>query len=868
MTLFNRYTLLFKSFFLMFVASLLLACGGGDENNSATQKPAIEGDFFPLESGFRWNYEVTTQDNMGREIRFLTSQMTEGTLVVGGEDVFAVREISPENGGLLSIDYISKTKDVIRSISNDEYPSVDILHFPIKQGDRFVQANRNNIDVGNDYDRDGINDTLSIYVDAVVTGLEDIQTPAGFFKGALKITGQGTFTYRYSSNGQQYVIKQSIVNWYADGVGLVKEINQYFYPNQPLPQTTTTTLQSYLIGSTTNDTLSPNITQISPAENSRQGGMPIVNVQFSENVNGRAFNPATVRLFSASGQFVAGKVEYSNKTLTFTPQAIVNSGDYIFTIVPNTVIDLVGNKIETAVELHFKVDSNAPSIIATSPLPDADMVPLDSSITLDFSEALDPTSIDNYSIQLLTQVWNTPIESTVSIEGKRVTLTPKSPLKRDTRYVVVISTSVKDITGNAIPETYSFKFSSYSGLFKPYQAIFVGSSPEAVTIGDVNGDSRNDVVMTTGFNSDAANDNKLIVFLQQADGSLSPPAKYSLSSDYICRAHSVAIADVDGDGKPEVVVGKNSCGIEVLGRTAFGNWVSRDLLPSVDAHKIRTADLNNDGKQDVVGTGWGTGTVSVWYQGVDGKLNSPVVYPIAHAGWEDMKVGDINADGLSDIVILSGQGERSTALGYILQLSAGGFSKPKYLDVSTASFMLGLGAIAIGDINGDARGDLVVAMGGNKPDSRLGLFLQSSGGVLAPMTTQPTLDIPNAVEIGDVDNNGLNDILILHRGWQTLSLYKQLLDGSLAPEEYFSTPPGTGENTHGLAVGDINGDGYQDVVMSNIGGNLIVLYNSSLKVAAATKSVALNRQSISAVMLENTRNNTRLKAKSLNMLQP
>ena len=63
-----------------------------------------------------------------------------------------------------------------------------------------------------------------------------------------------------------------------------------------------------------------------------------------------------------------------------------------------------------------------------------------------------------------------------------------------------------------------------AGMFAPYQAYPVGSWPEAVAIGDVTGDGRADVVMTTSYYFDPANDFRLFVFAQAADRTLEPPS--------------------------------------------------------------------------------------------------------------------------------------------------------------------------------------------------------------------------------------------------------------------------------------------------------------------------------------------------------
>src|SRR5690349_6733099 len=65
-------------------------------------------------------------------------------------------------------------------------------------------------------------------------------------------------------------------------------------------------------------------------------------------------------------------------------------------------------------------------------------------------------------------------------------------------------------------------------LFKPYATFPVGSFPQGVAIGDLNGDGRADVALTTTFYFDPDNDNCLHVFLQAQDGTLLPRVKYPL----------------------------------------------------------------------------------------------------------------------------------------------------------------------------------------------------------------------------------------------------------------------------------------------------------------------------------------------------
>jgi FG-GAP-like repeat len=247
------------------------------------------------------------------------------------------------------------------------------------------------------------------------------------------------------------------------------------------------------------------------------------------------------------------------------------------------------------------------------------------------------------------------------------------------------------------------------------------------------------------------------------------------------------------------------------------------MYSSTDTNKIRLGQLNGDGRLDVAGVGWGTNTVSVLLNDGQGGLKAPVAYPVQHAGYEDLEIGDVTGDGLDDLVVMSGQGFVPN-VSVVPQLAAGGFgaAAPSTVDPSALTHGIGLG-----DVTGDGRNDVVASYGGNSPGSAIAVLAQTAGGTLGAPTSYPSYDIPEPVDVADLDLDGRADVVVLHGGWLKAGVYRQQADGTLGSEALYTLPYASHYNPHGLAVGDVNGDGSPDVALADYNNGLIVLRNAT-----------------------------------------
>jgi Domain of unknown function DUF11/FG-GAP-like repeat len=358
-------------------------------------------------------------------------------------------------------------------------------------------------------------------------------------------------------------------------------------------------------------------------------------------------------------------------------------------------------------------------------------------------------------------------------------------------------------------------------LFQPYQAFDVGSWPEAVAIGDVTGDGRADVVMTTGFYFDPANDDRVWVFAQTDVGSLADPVSYSTGST--ATPSSVDVGDVTGDGRADVVVGLDGTGLQVYAQLGDGTLGAPSLHATANGDLVRLGHLDADGRLDAAAVGWGTNSVSVFLNDGAGGFQAPVQYSAQHAGYEDLEVADVSGDGRHDLVVMSGQLYAVPNVSVLAQGAAGGFGPAAEYRVGTNVNTQGIG---VGDVTGDGRADVVASYGGNSPNARVAVFAQNAGGTLDAPVAHSSYDIPEPVEVADVDLDGRDDVVTLHGGWNRAGVYAQAA-GTLAPEDLYAIPYASHYSPHGLAVSDVSGEGSLDLVLADYNHGLVVLYGTT-----------------------------------------
>jgi len=333
-----------------------------------------------------------------------------------------------------------------------------------------------------------------------------------------------------------------------------------------------------------------------------------------------------------------------------------------------------------------------------------------------------------------------------------------------------------------------------------------------VVAGDFNGDAFTDVLaLSTLYPITAAGQSNVKAYLSTGPDAFAAPVLYGAGTDPLW----IAAADLNNDGATDVVTASYDDGaLAVLfaNKAVPGTFNPAVMLSSPGASQVAVLDMNGDGLPDLVSADFG---VSLFMQTSAGTFASPV--SLYSGGANFVALGDLNNDGVPDVALTD-----STGVKVLLRtggLAATTFAAPATVFTQTVNAnLVGANLIAIGDIDGDGLNDLVITdpgpTGGATPTINILLQDPSNLGSFLPPVSYPgtTDDVPVSIVLKDLTGagNGVLDIVVGNQQSVTVLLHDPQNRGKFLAA---TTYPAPGANE--IAIADVDGDGFLDIITSN-----------------------------------------------------
>ncbi len=333
------------------------------------------------------------------------------------------------------------------------------------------------------------------------------------------------------------------------------------------------------------------------------------------------------------------------------------------------------------------------------------------------------------------------------------------------------------------------------------------AGPIYVVSADFNADGKLDLAT---INLDA---NSVSILIGNGDGTFQPAVSYATQNVPV----GLAVGDLNGDGKLDLAVtNESSRSVSIFlgnGDGSFQNSINTPV-PLNFPYGIALADLDGDGRLDAAVTNleFANGQVLVMLGKGDGTFLSPVTYPINASHSIAVVAADFNKDGHLDLAVTNNCDNKENCTaghGTVTIFLGNGDGTFQFLANPQAGYSTF--SVVVTELNGDGNLDLAVC-----DEFNTGVMLGRGDGTFKPIITfKVTSDIITEVAVGDVNNDGIPDLIATDISSDAVQVMLGRSSGGLFNHQNDYYPAIS--SLAASALGDFNGDGLLDIV--SVGGH-------------------------------------------------